>query len=228
MELTLLKFLNYKESIERIQKIIDSLGHQIDNDLPQVIRPTLICLYAVLKAQLKVIEYLNDEYLNCGMPWDEETGFPSPPSMIADAERYIDFFKPDKAIEIILRSFFEWTLFSQEKFICCCGNFSPRSVSLDLMLNCRLGSTIEGLKIKQLFGVKSDDKKHLIHHYDDKKKPSRVIDDLIIIFSSHGSLRVNENKIELCESFDSERVEQFNLDEFIARNNKLLDVFSEI
>lgn len=218
--------LGYDESIERLGGIIPKLGVKIDgiiNDnhfLPFYSWLPLVSFYLALQAQAKVLEYLNDKYLNYGLAWDEDTGFPSLPSLTADAGSYVRYFNPQGELRMLLESFCGWTLFAKEEMICCCGSrsFKRRKVALEIMLNHILEVKDSSVVVKQLLGVRTDDLKHLEHHYNFKKQSQRI-DNLYIIWLCRNRIKNNGN-LEV-EYLGSEQAEQFNL---LGFQNRVLEL----
>ncbi len=202
------EFLSYQESIEKIKDILAA------NKDPNIIT-------FLLRAQLKVLKYLNDENFNCLVPWDKRTGLPSHPSMAADAQKYMNFYQCSDDLKSVLNSFLCWSLFAREELICCCGGslLKPRKVSLDIMLNHVLRvEVIDGdycLVVKQLVGAGCSNKGHLKNHYNFGKM-SQLIDNLSIIFIAEICLNLKSSKID-SRLPASQKADQFNLEEFERR-----------
>lgn len=215
-----IEVLNYNDSIEKLQGITERVNGgageiNLSESLP------FFCFLAALKAQLKVLKYLNDEYLNCALAWDARTGLPSHPSIIADVGSYIKHFEPKGVLGIVLRSFLGWTLFSAENLMCACGRgFSLRQIKIDVMLNHAVRVEADNLVIKQFLGIKCDDPGHLKHHYDVTKLSQRD-NDLHLIWTC-------ENQVELKDGLEIKSVKtlqskQFNAGEF---ENRILELKS--
>lgn len=206
-------FLSYLESVKKIESILTA-----SKDLNFI---TLL-----LKAQLKVLGYLNDKNFNCHVPWDKRTGLPSHPSMIADAQKYSKFFQCSESLKSILNSFLGWSLFAKEVLLCCCGGslLKPRRVSFDVMLNHTLRVDQIGidyfLVVKQLVGVRCGDRGHLKNHYNFGKM-SRVIDDLSMIFVAEVGFSLKSGQIDY-RFISSQKADQFNLEEFSRRINAVI------
>lgn len=206
-----IKFLDYQESIARIKDILEI-------DMSGSSTVTL-----VLKAQMKVLEYLNDRHLNCPIPWDKRTGLPSHPSMVADAQKYTKFFQCSEGLKSLLDSFLGWSLFAKEELSCCCGGslLKPRNVSFDVMLNHALRVDQIGgdyfLVVKQLVGVRCSNRGHLKNHYNFGQM-SQVLDDLSMIFIAETGFGLKSGRIDY-RFISSQKADQFNLEEFSRRIN---------
>ncbi len=202
-----IEFLNYWESIKQIRGIIK------DSNI----------LTLLLKAQAKVLDHLNDIYLNCPIPWDKRTSLPSHPSMIADAQKYTNFFQCSTGLKSVLDSFFGWSLFAEEELLCCCGGslLKPRLISLDVMLNHALRvDRIDAdyfLIIKQLVGVRCGDNRHLKNHYNFGKM-SQMMDDLSMIFIAEVGFNLKSDQVGY-KVVSSQKADQFNFEEFSRRIN---------
>jgi len=214
IDLKPVEFFDYNESINRLKSILES-------GLPANCSTIGNAISAILKAQVKVLEYLNDRHLNCPVPWDKRTGLPSHPSMVADAQKYVKFFQCSEDLKSVLNSFFGWSLFAEEKLICCCGGslLKPRNVSFDVMLNHALRvEQIDGdyfLVVKQLVGVRCSNRGHLKNHYNFGKM-SHVMDDLSMIFIDEAGFSLKSNRIDY-RFISSQKADQFNFEEFSRR-----------
>lgn len=227
-----IQFLDFAESGDKIRKAIGLIeGELVTFNYPKEQYPITSfrvpksafflparAFLLALKAQAKILGYLNDEHFNCQVPWDRRVGLPSHPSLVADVLKYVQIFKPDERTKAVLESFSAWTSFAKETITCCCGRgWNSRKAALDFMLNHIFEVKDSKLVIKQLVGVKSDDDSHLAHHYSNFQQPSRQYGDLSIIF-------VYENAVHLTdpiavESLDYKMAEQFNIAEFTGRIN---------
>lgn len=207
-----IEFLDYQQSIAKLKDIL-RVGFDTALTIPLLI----------LKAQLKVLEYLNDRHVNCPIPWDKRTGFPSHPSMVADAQKYLKFFQCSADLKSLLDSFLGWSLFAREELLCCCGGslLKPRNISFDVMLNHVLRiDYVDGnffLVIKQLVGVRCSNRGHLKNHYNFGKM-SQAIDDLSMIFISESGFNLKSGRINH-KFISSQKADQFNLEEFSRRIN---------
>ena len=217
IELKPIEFLGYQESIVKLRDILEVVPTNFSN-----------AGVLALKAQIKVLEYLNDQYFNCLVPWDKRIGLPSHPSMVADAQKYVEFFPCSEGLKSVLNSFLGWSLFAKEELLCCCGGslLKPYKVSLEIMLNHVLRvEKIDGdyfLVIKQLVGIKCSDKGHLKNHYNFGKM-SRVIDNLSMIFIAETGISLKSDKIDY-RFISSQKAEQFNLEEFARRINAASEI----
>lgn len=191
-------FLTYKESLTKLEEIITLLHNAITHP-PPMRRPTaenaLIILCAACIAQFHTIKKLNNETINCDVPWDQRTGFPVHSTIIADAQKFCELFHPPPCLETLLRSLSRWTTFSHEEFKCCCGRgWKLRILFLEIMVNTFLDVTEKGLMIKQIVGIKSDDRKHLQEHYN-QKRGSHIFHDLVIVGEEASVVCVMDNKL---------------------------------
>lgn len=184
-------------------------------------------LTLLIFSHIAVIRHLNDGFLECDVPWDEEVGLPSHPTLAADAESYVKIFKPeDERLKSTLRSFSGWSCFASQKIPCACGNWRMklREISVDVMVNHIFEKKDGKLLIKELIGVRSPDTEHLQNHYD-VKVPSEVEDGLIIPSRSQAILEVKENKIFLSSVETKESAKQINIHEFARELKQLADKF---
>jgi len=160
------RFIDYREAIGKIRKTATKLKKELSKQEASKVLPSF-AFYILLRAEMEVLLYLNDENLNCQVPWndwDMKVGLPSIPSMIADARKHRT--AEESFLYALLHSFFSWTVFARETLDCSHGSGPKREVKDDIMMNYVLSSEDNALVIKQLVGVKSDDLSHLEHHYD--------------------------------------------------------------
>lgn len=203
-----IEFLDYNESFKKIESILAA-----SKDSGMII--------LLLKAQLKILKYLNDQHINCPVPWDKRTGLPSHPSMVADAQRYSKYFQCSEDLKPVLDSFLGWSLFAKEELLCCCGGslLKPRKVSFDVMLNhaLRVGQIGDDyfLIVKQLVGVRCGNRGHLKNHYNFGKM-SQVMDDLSMIFIAETGLGLKSYGFD-DRFISSQKADQLNLEEFSRR-----------
>lgn len=212
IDLQSIEFLSYQESIAKLNNILDS------NDFGRNVNSAIAFVVIALKAQAKILEHLNDQHLNCSIPWDKRTGLPSHPSMIADAQKYTKFFQCSEGIKSVLNSFLGWSLFAEKKILCYCDSslLKPHNVSFGVMLNHVM--RVDWTKgdyffvIKQLVGVKCNNKEHPKNHYN-FGKISQVMDDLSMIFISEVGFNLKSNQV--CYSHIlNQMADQFNVEEF--------------
>src|SRR3989344_787406 len=216
IDLKPIEFLDYQESIVKLKDILTIY-------FPDSSDSNIITL--LLKAQMKVLEYLNDQHINCLVPWDKRTGLPSHPSMVADAQKYANFLRCSEGLKSLLNSFLGWSLFAEEKLLCCCGGslLKLRNVSFDVMLNHLLRVDQIGgdyfLIVKQLVGVRCGDKGHLKNHYNFGKM-SQAMDDLSMIFTAESGFNLKSGQIRY-RFCSSQKADQFNFEEFSKRINAI-------
>jgi hypothetical protein len=214
-----IRILDYKESIQKLSDLVTIIKEKMqkmENEYGSYL-PS-ISFFLALQVQAKVIDYLNDEALNYGLAWDEDTGFPSLPSLVADVGSYVRHFNPQGKLRILLESFCGWSLFEKEEMLCCCSSFKLRKVALEIMLNHVLEIQESSVVIKQILGVRTDDLKHLEQHYD-LKKPSQRIDNLNIIWLCRNEIK-NNGSLKI-EYLGSEHAEQFN---FLGFQNRIMEL----
>lgn len=202
------KPIHYKEAIERLKKISEQLKQELNkHNLYDILASRAFSIF--LDAEIKTLEYLNDENLNCFVPWDESIGLPSPPTMIADVKKYAedkllicpprDFsgspfipgvtvvVKPRSIIDhflySLLNSFYGWTRLSEEIFpscVCSTNNLNGRKAELEIMMNHVMRLEDNALLIKELVGVRTDDE-HFEKHFK-MQKPSARDPNLYIVW----------------------------------------------
>ncbi|MBI3274144.1 MAG: hypothetical protein HYZ69_03290 [Candidatus Colwellbacteria bacterium] len=213
-------FLGYSESLKKLKRIIMILEKKIMHPLPMHQAPaqgTLLVFRAALVAQYRTIEKLNNETINCDVPWDRITGFPTHTTIIADAQKFCELFRVPPLIEILLRSLRSWTAFSEQEFKCCCGKgWKMRTLFLEVMLNYSFETTENGLMIKQIVGIKSNDRKHLQEHYD-QKRGSRVFGDLVIVGEETGEICLKDESRLFLNFLAGWYSDQFEYKEFRER-----------
>lgn len=181
----LVSFLLPKEAIIRLDEIIGQFKAKIaGNSSVNLLASHIFCL--ALEAQKKILDHLNDDNFYCQVPWDLRTGLPSHPSLAADAVKYSELFEVSSQLKALLNSFSGWSLFTKETKKChCMVKGKTIEVGINIFVNTLLKADSDGLKIKLLFGVKSDVDGYIEQHWHLKKSEyeSKVADDLYIIFS---------------------------------------------
>ena len=223
------------EAIARLDKIIDFFKSLC---MAQGAHAASKIFLMALMAQRKVLANLNDENLYCQVLWDERTGFPSHPSLAADVAKYFEIFNTSDWLKALLNSFSGWSLFRQEKILCCCGR-KERIVSLDIMINTILSvssvpksSINSSLEIKLLVGVKTDDMEHLKMHYNIKKQ-SKVDGGLYIIFNCVNSVAIADRLQLHPEDFltiqpvNFSHADLFSVEEFGGHISKAFQAIAE-
>ncbi len=183
------KFLDWHIALAKIKSIIDRFpGVARGEFLPS------LAWYAVLVAGHRALSHLNDEHLNCGVLWDPETGFPSHPSFIADAQHYAQPADINPRSKALVQSFKEWASFAKETLQCCCGgnSLTLRPVEMELMINHSVKREENMLRITQRVGVRSNDMKHLRNHYSDFSKQSVRDENLYIIWTASNKIVYRE------------------------------------
>lgn len=188
-------FLDPPEAISRINNLADQISSALER---RVIKNSFVALsiyYLALKAQQRVVEYLNNDTFYCQVLWDSRTNLPSHPSLAADIAKYRDVFTVSPHLRALLESFSSWATLQKEEMECCCGgSVKPRLVSLEIMINTILKVEEDRLIIKFLLGVKSNDSNHLVNHYSFSKQ-SEVMDGLHIILICEEALEIKCEEI---------------------------------
>lgn len=221
-----LKIIDYKEGLRRLRGLIDLIHDKISIGNSTLIGKNfgfLKVLGIVFEAQHKLIGHINDELISCPLAWDETTGFPSHPTLVADLQKYAEIFKPqDSVLATVLRSFARWEHLVQETSTRCCGSgFNLKTVKMDIKLNHGLKTMHNFLIFTQLVGVESADLSHQeLRDYFDFRRPSRVIDGLMIIFSREWLLQAKDGELETKE-VKTEKAELFNLEKFQSMTDSL-------
>jgi len=110
----------------------------------------------------------------------------------------------------VLNSFSAWTLISRDKIPCCCGQgWKTRTVEIEVCLNHVLKVDGKTLTVKQLVGVKSEDKDHAVNHYD-FQSASKAVDGLRIIWVCENSIQLGEGDVFELKNLSLEKAETFN------------------
>lgn len=208
------KFLKWDEAVRKIEETIRRLDCRWLKGYLKIdaLYLPLLGLRRALEGQLELIKELNDEYFSCDVPWDIKTGLPSHPTLAADVKKYAELIKgQEKAnLKAILNSFSAWALLLKSTVECSCGReWKLEKANDEIWLNHILAVQEEGLSIKQLIGVKSDNRRHLKHHFEDQE-PSKADGDRIIIWKCENLVNfkekelVKKSSILLCDkTFDS-------------------------
>lgn len=179
-------FLGWQESLEKFDYLLKKPPAKEGASSVSITTPELLAFYAfrvALEAEREAVKLLNDEYLNCMVPWDPDTGFPTPSTIAGDAASLANTLPPHDTLRAILESFSRWTVLAQERILCSCGKSGSqqRDVELKVLMNHSIKSERGGLTVKQFVGVRSGDFGHLKHHYG-FKKDSKASDDIIIVW----------------------------------------------
>ena len=181
--------LDWKASIEKLKSLLSQLENFAVPDEDKLSLMVRKIFWLLLNAQLQALQSLNDRYISCAVSWDDKTGLPSHPSMIADA-RYSAERIPDSFIRNLIDSFVGWTSFAEQEMNCWCGSWNkPRVVKIEVFLNHILSVEGECLRLKQFVGLKYADQKHLKHHYD-LQMPSVALNGLVLVSCFEASLKM--------------------------------------
>ncbi len=200
-------FLDYKEALEKLSKIENSLKEITEIHSQEYDFMPLLAFLRVITAQIEVLKKINKEYLNTPVAWDDRLNLPALPALVADSAKFCDFLETtNDPLRIILNSFKGWTVFAKEEIQCCCGErkFKTRKVEYEVLLNHTLSSEENFIQIKQFVGIRTNDKKHLKGHYskeENKKfvkfyKESRVLPNINLVW-----LAVNRLNYDLEDGF---------------------------
>ncbi len=212
-------FLEPVEATQRLNGLTHLLHRQIAELTSDVAVTPLISYCIALEAQSQAIKHLN-EFFEVGVPWDDEMGLPSSPSLAADVRTYSERLGVTGEMRGLLLSFSEWTLFKREEMKCACGwsknkngNLRFRTINADIMINTLLKTEDRKLKIKQLVGVGVDDADHLAHHYEEFSRQSSAVGDLMIIMESENYLSLDHEEVRI-ETVSLKRAKNFVLGAF--------------
>ncbi len=207
------EFRDWRESIKRIAEIRKSLRIALDERLAQ--KQEFIPAWALwleMGAAIKTLESINSDALNCAVPWDKKTGFPSLPSMTADARKYGETLKNGhKPLALIIDSFCAWTPIFNGSAECCCGmpGFKYRKVEYEVVINHGLSAENGEVAVIQLVGIRTDDVEHLKTHFSSAisdehsgfQKFSKVLPNTNIIFTSENRLKLSDGVIIINQTF---------------------------
>lgn len=150
------------------------------------------------------------------IPWEKDTGFPSHPSLVADARHYCQTNNSDESTNLIVNSFAGWQMFWKKKVFCCCGKGRvgrlERFVPIEIVIHHPIHIDRESncLTVKQLVGIKSADRDHIEKHYN-LRRESRVDKNISIVRTD--SVKIALPGFELIEN-DEECSDQFDADIF--------------
>ncbi len=219
------EFLDWRESIRRMAEIRASLKTALDEKSAQ--KREFIPAWALwleMGAAIKTLETVNSDALNCAVPWNKKTGFPSLPSMVADARKYAETLKNGhKPLALILDSFCAWTPIFKGSVECCCGapGFKFRKVEYEVAINYGLSAENGEVAVIQLVGIKTDDIAHLKTHFSNAvleehsgfQKFSKVLANTNIIFTAENRLRLSGGAIAISQPF-IESAREFSLTDF--------------
>jgi hypothetical protein len=157
--------------------------------------PPIMAYCVLLDAVIKGLNKKQNEMFYFPIPWEKDTGWPSHPSLVADAISY--------QANLILDSFASWSVLKNQNIFCCCGKhrvFSrERFVPIEIVLHHSVVMERERriIEIKQLIGIKSKDQDHVESHYD-LRRNSKVDENISIIGGSFA--RIDMQTFELLAS----------------------------
>ena len=190
-------FLYPSGAVARSEVITNQIEKLLGADIkPELFAARVYCL--ALRAQQKILGYLNSDSFYCQVLWDDRTSLPSHPSLAADAAKCGEVFDLPTESRALLNSFSEWTVLRSEKLEGCCCSGKPRDVLLDIMANTVLRADTDWLTVKLLLGIRTNDENHLEKHYGFKRQ-SQVSDDIGIIFACENRVRVQRDGLVAVE-----------------------------
>lgn len=143
------------------------------------------------------------------IPWERDTGFPSHPSLVADARHYCRINNTNEASDLMVNSFAGWQTFWRQKIFCCCGGRS-RFVDVEIVVHhhLKIDGESQALEVKQMAGIKSADRAHIEKHYK-LRRESRVDKNISIVRTDAVKIGIPnlgfiEASEECSEQFDSD------------------------
>lgn len=203
------EFKNYKESLEILADITDKLKEALGKESSLEFLPAW-CFRAALRAEMLTLASVNGDLISSPLAWDEETGFPSHPSLAADAWSACNFLGgQNEKLKLLLRSFSGWTLFCGESIKCACGTpgFKRREVQYDIFVEHALSKENGGLLVKQMVAISSQDRKFLEKHFS-WKTMSRAMNAAIVYLAQNRVSREKNGHIIL-EQLETESAQEF-------------------
>lgn len=213
-------FLDPKKSLERLEPLILSLI-QGKSSASAILKPSYDALLILLIAHYKVVEELNNDVFRCRVPWNKETGLPSCPTLIADAESFIKLFNANEEVTKIIHSFLGWSLFAKEQKECVnFKNLNLHSVNLSIMTHYTMEEKSDKIFFEQLVGIKTNNTSHL-HYYYDSASPSKAIKKLIIVSRTVAIISTGNNQLSLSLFQKQKTANQFNQEEFAEQIEKI-------
>src|SRR3989344_8347614 len=87
-------FLEPEDAVARLESLCKKLGRQIEAQPDKSVISPLISYCIALDTQAKALKYLN-EFVEVDVPWDDNIGLPSSPSMAADVKTYVERLELD-------------------------------------------------------------------------------------------------------------------------------------
>ncbi len=217
------KFIDWKEAVEKLKVIEGKFKEAISAAKSPDTLPAM-AFYLALRGEIEVLNYLNNDKINCLVPWDEQIGLPSLATLSADAGKFGDLFEASNAMAAVLKSFSAWSFFFQETLKdCTCGNSRARDVLLSRFLNHSVRADGDSLSVKQMLAITSNDKKHMRHHYSGFTKPSQWHNDMLIIWSCENRVTLANGSVTI-EPKKEENSMEFKMD---GLKNYIFELISE-
>lgn len=200
------KFIGWREACERLEKIRRVLRDLLEKERALEFLPAR-CFYIALLGELLVLRMINDDKLNCHVPWCENIGFVSLPTFSADVGKASEFVGENRALKAVLKSFIGWQVFSKEvKEGCACGMnmWKTRDVPYDVLVNHAAVSSAGGVFIKQFFAIRSEDAKFREEHFNNKngklRNLSNVLADANIIWVAENKIVFEEKGVKIADA----------------------------
>lgn len=197
------KFIDWREACERLEKIRRSLRELLEKETTLVALPAR-CFYIALLGEMLVLCMINDDKLNCPVPWCEDIGFVSLPTLSADVGKAAEFVGENRALKAVLKSFIGWQVFSKEvKEGCACGMnmWKTRDVPYEVCVN-HVSTQAGGMVlVRQFFAIRSEDAKFREEHFNGKnakhRNPSNVLADTNIVWIAENQIVFEENCVKI-------------------------------
>lgn len=194
---------NREVAAERLRNIKNGLSYLADKYLPAR------AYTALLDVSVNGLMRQKNHLFYFPIPWDRNTGFPSHPSLVADAKHFCSLGNFGEAVNLIIGSFAGWQTFWKQKKFCSCGG-KNRYVDLEIVVHhpVKLDTDSRTIEIKGLAGIKSSDRPHIEKHYK-LRRESRVDKNISIVRTEFikldiPSFVVLERSEECSEQFDSD------------------------
>lgn len=129
-------------------------------------------LQILFSAHILLVEEINKKPLSVKVPWDKATGFPSPPTLAADAGVFAQISNSSVTASYrprdwaLARSFGDWQHFCSEKMKCACGSgMRLKEIPIKVLTTTAVGKSGNRFCLKNLVGVMAEVQSHLKNHY---------------------------------------------------------------
>lgn len=177
--------LSPDDSLKRLRPLIEGLeGADPKEQTP--FHPVVLMLFL---AHASTVDIWKQSDHPCFVAWDENTGMPSHPTLMADANFWGKRTRGKESA--LLQSFGEWAVWKQEPFNCSCGRFrrGARKIEVEIMLRHDLAVLGDILILYQAAAVRSSDKGHLNHHYE-RELARRSDGDMTVVMECEGTISI--------------------------------------